>query len=316
MDKWHYRERPVAAAAPVGKYKGDAGNAFWFFDEEMVRATENYESAWREEKAPLLGFVQEGRVVPQRNTHLQVHLKFLPEEDGVSFFLRGAFLDTVPGESPRPAAWTGLPVGSRVGHPGDDQGMHPGDDMGMRSGNDRGMRSGNDQGMRSGNDVREGVRIRIDKVIGPFTKINDTMFRVSMEKGAADDARSYTLTFAAVYPGDAVYKPAVQQAEMVIPAFYTEGKEQQIIFPAISDQRRTGGVLHLGAVSSAGLPVYYYVKEGPAVVKDGVLSFTAIPPRSRYPIRVTVVAWQYGRRSAPAVATATPVERIFYIVND
>ena len=315
MDRWRYQEPPLAPPAPVEKYRGDPQQAFWFFDSAMVRATEKYESLWREEKAPLLGYVQEGKVVQQRNTHLQVHLKFLPEEDGVSFVLKGVYLDTVPGESPRPAAWTGLPAGSRIGHPagaGVAAGVRA--DVGMGEG--VGVNAGADTGEVAGANARA---IHIDRVIGPFAKINDTMFRISMEKEVVGDARNYTLTFAAGYSGDAVYKPAVQQAEMVIPAKNTEGVAQHITFLAIGDHVRHGShgahgaLVKLGAISSAGLPVHYYVREGPAEIRGDALYFTAIPPRSRYPIRVTVVAWQYGRRSAPAVATAPSVEQTFHI---
>ena len=60
-----------------------------------------------------------------------------------------------------------------------------------------------------------------------------------------------------------------------------------------------------------GLPAIYYEEEGPAEVSGNELRFTPIPPRSRFPIKVTVVAWQYG--IAGKVQTAEPVERSFYI---
>lgn len=66
----------------------------------------------------------------------------------------------------------------------------------------------------------------------------------------------------------------------------------------------------LEAVSDCGLPVYYYVKEGPAELQDNRLVFTKIPPRSKFPVKVTVVAWQYG--IAGQVQTAEPVEHSFY----
>ena len=71
--------------------------------------------------------------------------------------------------------------------------------------------------------------------------------------------------------------------------------------------------LSLGATSDCGLPVSYYVKEGPAEIVGNKLVFTSIPPRSRFPLKVTVVAWQYGL--AGRVQTAEPVERSFYIVR-
>jgi hypothetical protein len=297
MDKWRYHQAPTVATAPVGKYKGDATNAFWFFDEETVRATEKYESSYRDQQAPLLGYVQEGKIAPQHNTHLQVHLKFLPLGDGISFVLKGAFLDTVPGESPRPAAWTGLPAGSPIGHPGDrmdSRGGHPGNSE----------------------------AISIDRVAGPFEKINDTLFRLSLgkdavflDKGTGKPPRNYTLTLIANWPGDNVYKPAVQQGEMVVQAGNAEGAEQHITFPPIPDQRVNAASIKLEAVSDAGLPVSYYVLEGPAEIKGNMLTFTNIPLRSRYPVKVTVVAWQYGRSLEPTIRTALAVRQTFFIVN-
>ena len=62
------------------------------------------------------------------------------------------------------------------------------------------------------------------------------------------------------------------------------------------------------------MPVHYYVREGPAEVsEDGVLTFTALPRRARFPIEVTVVAWQWGRAGEPKLQSAQPVERRFLI---
>jgi hypothetical protein len=116
VDKWRLNEKPTAPAAPVGKYTGDPKQAFWFFDKELAKATEKYEAADRGLKPQLAGYMQDGQMVPQRDEHLQVDLKFEPEADGVTFKLSGAFYDTVPGGSPRPTGWTGLPVGSPLGH--------------------------------------------------------------------------------------------------------------------------------------------------------------------------------------------------------
>jgi hypothetical protein len=40
-----------------------------------------------------------------------------------------------------------------------------------------------------------------------------------------------------------------------------------------------------------------------------------IPPRSKFPIEITVVAWQWGHGGDSPVKTATPVERTFSIVK-
>ena len=65
------------------------------------------------------------------------------------------------------------------------------------------------------------------------------------------------------------------------------------------------------AASDAGTKIYYYVLEGPAEVDGDVLKFTQIPPRAKFPVRVTVVAWQHGLPGK--IKSATPVARAFLI---
>ena len=69
----------------------------------------------------------------------------------------------------------------------------------------------------------------------------------------------------------------------------------------------------LSAVSSCGLPVDFYVESGPAYVDGNRLILTAIPPKTTYPVKVTVIAWQYGKNSDPKIKTAEPVKQTFYI---
>ena len=278
-DKWRLNQPPAAPASPVGEYQGDPKQAFWFFDGELAQATEKYEAACRNLKPQLVGYMQDGQMVPQTDTHLQVTLKFEPEADGVTFKLSGAFYDQVPGGSPRLPGWTGLPAGSPLGHA-----ASPG-------------------------------RISIDPICGPVEKISSGTFAVCFQKETllATNARQYELVFAATHPGDAEYKPAVQQAHMFIPARNTQGAEQHITFPEIPNQKAGTKSLKLNAVSDALAPVYYCVREGPAEVDGGNLKFTKIPPRARFPVKVTVVAWQYGRAMEPKLKSAEPVTREFLI---
>ena len=84
-------------------------------------------------------------------------------------------------------------------------------------------------------------------------------------------------------------------------------------FPQPADVKvGTVGEVSLGAKSNSGLKVRYYVREGPAEIVGDSLRFTSIPPRSRFPVKVTVVAWQWGDRQ---INTAEPVERSFLIVR-
>ena len=154
--------------------------------------------------------------------------------------------------------------------------------------------------------------IRIDCICGPVRKVNDTTFVLSFNRiGLDNPKRSGSITLVASHPGGKTYKGTVQELVMNVPLRLTEGERQSILFPSLDDVRRGTESIALEAKSDRGLPVYYYVKEGPAEVEGDVLRFTPIPPRAKFPIKVTVVAWQHG--IAGKIQTAEPVERSFYI---
>jgi hypothetical protein len=278
-DKWRLNEPPAALAALVDKYNGDVKDAFWYFDGETARAVEEYGKAFRALKPQLVGFVQNGKMMPQQNTHLQVTMQFMPESDGVTFHLKGAFYDTVPSGSSRLPVWTGLPAGSPVGHSSTQS------------------------------------KISIERICGPFRKVSDTTFVLALNREVDLKAPKLTFTFAVKHPGDAEYKSAVQQGEMVLPTVLKEGVPQTITFAPIANQKADVKTLTLHATSDAGVPVYFYVLEGSAELNGNLLQFTKIPPRAKYPVKVTVVAWQYGRSAEPKLQSAVPVIRSFYLVK-
>ncbi len=279
VDRWRMNKLPRAPAASVGTYTGGRDETFWCFDEEHARATERMQSAYQGKQADLLGYVQEGKILGQEpRLHAQVRLKFLPEADGRTFKLTGAFLATVP--EGRPARWTGLAAGTPVGH------------------------------------ATGGGPVVIDRICGPVEKVGVDTFAVSFNRmGMNNVRRSNEIWLMATHPGDAEYKRAVQQAVMTIPRRNEQGAEQRITFPQIPDQKLGTWSVVLHATSDAGVPVSYYVREGPARLAGSTLELTAIPPRAKFPVKVTVVAWQYGRTSDPRLKSAAPVERTFQITK-
>ena len=94
------------------------------------------------------------------------------------------------------------------------------------------------------------------------------------------------------------------------------GKAQTIRFSISDSVLLNTSPINLRGSSSEGLPVMYYVKYGPAEIKNNQLMFTSIPPKTKYPVKVVVVAYQWGRSIAPQVQTAVPVEQTFYIQSD
>ncbi len=156
--------------------------------------------------------------------------------------------------------------------------------------------------------------IRVDRICGPVRKLNDTTFQMSFYRmGFNNPKRSNDIWLLASNDGDADYKSIVQQANLRFPTTNQEGLAQTITFPDIPNQQVGATSLLLRAVSSAGLSVQYYVKAGPAVVEGNRLVFTPIPPGSRLPVAVTVVAWQYGTATGNKVQSAVPVEQTFLI---
>lgn len=168
-----------------------------------------------------------------------------------------------------------------------------------------------------GADAAAGMRIA--RICGPVAHTGPDTFAVRFYRmGMTNTKRSNDLWFALTWPGDAAHKQMVQQAELKFPLVNKDGKPQVLDFPAIPDQRADHALapIRLQATSSAGMPVHYFVREGPAEVdEDGMLAFTALPRRARYPIEVTVVAWQWGRMSEPKLRSAAPVERHFLITH-
>ena len=58
----------------------------------------------------------------------------------------------------------------------------------------------------------------------------------------------------------------------------------------------------------------FFVVAGPAIIRDARLEFTPIPLRTKFPVTVTVSAWQWGRSSPPKIMTAKMVTRAFRIL--
>lgn len=284
VDRWRMDQSPRAPAAPVGAYTGEVRDTYWCFDEAHAAATEKMQGLYVGKKAQLLGYAQAGKILSQDpKTHQQVTIPFQPEAagDGLTFQLRGAFLDTVP--EGRPARWTGLPAGSPIAH------------------------------------AQGGGPIVIRRICGPVEKLDDATFALRFDRLGFDNRkRGAEIWLLAEHPGDAIFKRAVQQALLRIPLRNQEGTPQTITFPKLPDQRADAAArIALAAQSSAGpeAAVRFHVREGPAeITADGVsLRLTRIPPRAKFPVKVTVVAWQWGRSIEPKLQTAEPVARTFSI---
>jgi hypothetical protein len=135
-------------------------------------------------------------------------------------------------------------------------------------------------------------------------------FRIALDRTWKTGAATYLI---ARHEGSSIARRTVQPA-MVKLLENTAGTAQHLTFEALHDLRAGPAAVPLVARSDSGLPVAFFVRSGPAVVIGDHLEFTAIPPRARYPVAVTVVAWQWGRPTNPAVQAAPLVEQTFHLL--
>ena len=149
----------------------------------------------------------------------------------------------------------------------------------------------------------------IEWVCGPVIPLGENRFQISLDRNGMQNVNAILRV---IHLGDANYRLSINPGSVKVNPNKT-GTPQKITFDEIPDQKAGTKEIQLRATSDSGLPVKYFVKVGPAEIKGDKLVFTPIPPRSKMPITVTVVAWQWGRASDPAVQTAQNVERSFKV---
>ena len=156
--------------------------------------------------------------------------------------------------------------------------------------------------------------LHIDPITGPVRKVNDSTFHLNFGKlGFDNKKRSNKIWLVAHNDGDSNYKSVAQQIQVNFPLTNTEGEDHEIDFPVAENVLTNDKAIPLKATSSKNLPVNYYVKYGPAYIKNDSIFKSKIPPRTKYPVKIVVVAWQYGIKDI--IKTAHPVEREFIVHN-
>ncbi len=281
VQRWYLNQPRTVKPAPYSNYKGNPKEASWAFDKQMALATQDYMADQIGKRPQLLSITTDDMPLAQ-GCGEPVNLPFLPMADGVTFRLKTSFMNFVPGDATHDqnaARWAYLPAASPLGH------------------------------------ATDGGPIVLHKIVGPVVQIGPDTFRLNLNRiNSTQDRRDFDIWVWASQPGDAEYKSMVQQAVIHVPTD-TEGVEQHITFPPIPNQKAETKSLQMHATTDTGLKVYYYVREGPAEVEGDTLKFTPIPPRAKFPVKVTIVAWQYGRSVEPQLKTAEPVEETFDILK-
>ncbi len=299
-DRWRVNMRPRYPAAPVQLYTGKKAligsggeENFWCVDEDMARRIEAYENV-NFRKTPVLTAYNQSTVqgvvgsqVQQLETHLQNNLNFYPLNDSLDFELSASFLDTIPQTSSRmrnwvlttdtlTGNWTVGKVGDKVSKPASTK------------------------------------TINISREIGPISKVKTdsatgiTTFRMTMERGLSiiyNTNYFQWATIGMIYPGDATYRQFCLQGQINMNLRNTSGLAQTINFSQLPDITADVSAVPLQATSSLGMPVQYFIKDGPAVVEGSNLYIKDYPIKNNGAVKVTVVAWQWGRDAGLATRT-------------
>jgi hypothetical protein len=146
-------------------------------------------------------------------------------------------------------------------------------------------------------------------ISGPAIQTGPADFRIAFDRGS----QGGDVWIQEEQAGNDEYRYAVQPGKLSIPKQLSEGDSQRINFDPIPDVPVTTASMNLTATSTAGLPVRYFVESGPAIITGDILHLTAIPPRTRFPVKVIVTAYQWGRPIPPKVKSAPSVTRAFFI---
>ncbi len=148
----------------------------------------------------------------------------------------------------------------------------------------------------------------LEWLCGQFKPIGKNQFQVSLDRMYP----SMTSYLGVRQYGNDTVRTVFQPGGLTIPKNNT-GKNQKIFFDKIEDVAVGTKSIQLVASSDAGLQVNYYVVAGPAIIENDKLIFTKIPPKSKFPITVTVAAWQWGSSVEPKIKMAEIVKQDFNI---
>jgi hypothetical protein len=265
--------KPGEKPEPEAQWQGDPKKCFWYLDQELAAAVQNHVAAQLAKQPQYIGFVQDGQLSADAR-QANITPKF--DADGATFHLQAGYLDHVEqAEFSRGVPY--FPPGMKLEH------------------------------------SAEPIRYRVNS--GGLIQVGPDAFRVCPRAGAIfPQGQPWEPTLVAYSPGDEHFRPTEHPAHIKIGILNTEGQPQTLDFPKIADQPAGSlAPIDLGAKASSGLPVEYFVVSGPAAIQGDKLAFEPLPVVTKWPIRIRVSAFQWGRSTGEKVQSAGPVTQEFFI---
>lgn len=152
--------------------------------------------------------------------------------------------------------------------------------------------------------------IHLSVTTGPVEQTGPFAFRFALSRESGDDGwieekANQTST----------YRKAVQPGKIHLPGI-SDGVAQTIHFEKIAPQKLGAKPITLRAISSAGLPVRFYIVSGPATIDSNRLTIAEFPQAGAHTIEVIVTAYQQGtvaNGAGEAIARANPVVQRFEV---
>jgi len=147
----------------------------------------------------------------------------------------------------------------------------------------------------------------------PIAALGENRFCVDLDRNYKGNPDSVEAIAMVVAPSDDQVRYSVQP--LIVKLFTNKaGAPQTIDFKTIDNVSSTTTSVPLEAKASSGLPVKFYVEVGPAIVQNNQLKFTKLPPNTKFPVDVTVIAWQWGT-CEPPLFQGTLVRQTFSITK-
>jgi hypothetical protein len=267
--------KPEGKPVAYADWKGDAKQSFWYLDKELAAAVQNHLVQQLAKKPQQIGFIQDGQPSPDARMY-NFSPKFL--DDAGTFQLQADFVDHIDHanfDNSRPDYY---PPGTKLGH----------------------------------SDTP--ILFRVNS--GAVMQVGSNTFRICPHAGPiVPQGNPWEPTIVAYNLGDKDFRPADHPAHANVSIINKAGESQTLEFIKISHQKIGTKSVKLAAKSSSGLPVQFFMVSGPATIAGDTLKFDKIPARAKFPIRVLVSAFQWGRSIEPKVQSVGPVTQEFFIEN-
>ncbi len=156
------------------------------------------------------------------------------------------------------------------------------------------------------------IQFRVNS--GALVQVGSNTFRVCPRGGPiVPQGNPWEPVIVAYHPGDKSFRPTEHPAHVNINIINRVGEPQTLDFAKIPDQKAGVKSLKLVARASSGLPVEFFVVSGPATVDGDRLKFTELPVRAKFPVRIIVSAFQWGRSVDLPIPSVGPVTQEFFI---